>query len=157
MVARWLHFASGREALLSANCSHHGATEETMEDVGCLRVCGSQWWLCCLHGGYSARAAEMLWGLRAVASMGRHNKPWRRLGGGETHREGFILTERPQMARHVRHPKRLASGTGVGSSMLALTLWNTLGPFVTLVAFDTVGDVGAVVTFVLAIFHGGRC
>ena len=99
----------------------------------------------------------MLWGLRAVASMGRHNKPWRRLGGGETHREGFILTERPQMARHVRHPKRLASGMGVGLSMLALTLWNTLGPFVTLVAFDTVGDVGAVVTFVLAIFHGGRC
>ena len=36
MVARWLHFASGREALLSANCSHHGATEETMEDVGCF-------------------------------------------------------------------------------------------------------------------------
>ena len=27
---------------------------------------------------------------------------------GETHREGFILTERPQMARHVRHRKRRA-------------------------------------------------
>ena len=25
--------------------------------------------------------------------MGRQNKPWRRLGGGETHREGFILTD----------------------------------------------------------------
>ena len=68
---------------------------------------------------------------------------------GETHREGFILTEMPQMARHVRHPKRLASGMGV---CLALTPWNTLGPLVTFISFETVGDVGAVVTFVLAIF-----
>ena len=71
---------------------------------------------------------------------------------GETHREGFILTERPQMARHVRHPKRLASGMGVCLTMLALTPWNTLGPLVTFISFETVGDVGAVVTFVLGIF-----
>ena len=71
---------------------------------------------------------------------------------GETHREGFILTEMPQMARHVRHPKRLASGMGVCLTMLALTPWTTLGPLVTFISFETVGDVGAVVTFVLGIF-----
>ena len=69
---------------------------------------GSKWRLCCLHGGYSLRAAEILCCLRTAASMGRHNKPWRRLGGGETHREGFILTDRPQMARHVRQRKGAA-------------------------------------------------
>ena len=69
---------------------------------------------------------------------------------GETHREGFILTEMPQMARHVRHPKRLASGMGV--CLTPLTPWTTLGPLVTFISFETVGDVGAFVTFVLGIF-----
>ena len=56
------------------------------------------------------------------------------------------------MARHVRHPKRLASGMGVYLTLLALTPWDTLGPLVTFIPFETVGDVGAFVTFVLGIF-----
>ena len=71
---------------------------------------------------------------------------------GETHREGFILTDMPQMARHVLQPMRLASVMGVCLTILALTPWTTLGPLVTFISFETVGDVGAVVTFVLAIF-----
>ena len=56
------------------------------------------------------------------------------------------------MARHVRHPKRLASGLGVYLTLLALTPWDTLGPLVTFISFETGGEVGAVVTVVLAIF-----
>ena len=55
------------------------------------------------------------------------------------------------MARHVRHPKRLASGMGVYLTLVALTPWDTLGPLVTCISFETVGDVGAFVT-VLGIF-----
>ena len=47
-----------------------------------------------LHVGYSSEIAERLCYLWIVASMGRHNKPWRRLGGWGDPREGLILTER---------------------------------------------------------------
>ena len=56
------------------------------------------------------------------------------------------------MARHVRHPKRLASGLGVYLTVVALMPWDTLGPLVTCMPFETVGDVEAFVTFVLGIF-----
>ena len=58
----------------------------------------------------------------------------------------------PQMARHVRHPQRLASGLGVYLTVVALMPWDTLGPLVTCMPFETVGDVEAFVTFVLGIF-----
>ena len=56
------------------------------------------------------------------------------------------------MARHVRHPQRLASGLGIYLTVVALAPCDTLGPLVTFIPFETVGDVGAVVTFVLVIF-----
>ena len=56
------------------------------------------------------------------------------------------------MARHVRHPKRLASGLGVYFTVVTLTPLDTFGPLVTFIPFETVGDVGAFVTFVLGIF-----
>ena len=39
------------------------------------------WKLRLEHGGYSSGIAERLCDLWIIASMGRHNKPWRRLGG----------------------------------------------------------------------------
>ena len=56
------------------------------------------------------------------------------------------------MARHVRRPKRVASGLGVYVLVVTLTPLDTLGPLVTFISFETVGDVIAFVTFVLGNF-----
>ena len=87
-------------ALLGMACV---AARRTLEENAGQYVSGVLWMP---HGmrsfqGMRTDAMRPPWGDRT-----NHGGGW---VVGETHREGFILTERPQMARHVRQRKRTDS------------------------------------------------